>query len=87
MRETRLELTAEEEQLLARLARERGLSKADLLRRALALLAREDPAASTASGAVAEARRRAAAAAGRFRSVDGGSVQAHDDWLAEAYRA
>ena len=87
MRETRLELTAEEEQLLARLARERGLSKADLLRRALALLAREDPAASTASGEVAEVRRRVGAMAGGFGSADGGSVQAHDDWLVEAYRA
>jgi hypothetical protein len=81
-----VELTEEEERLLARLTRERGLSQDDLLHQALALLARDSVARRATGGDRAEVRRRAAAAAGRFRSAEGGSVRAHDDWLAEAYR-
>lgn len=84
---TQLELTEEEERLLARLAGERGLSREDLLHQALALLAREDAVSRAVHGDTTDVRRRAAAAAGRFRSADGGSVREHDDWLAEAYRA
>lgn len=77
MAEARIELTDDEERLLTRLARERGLSRAELLHEALALLGR---AATPPTPVVDdEVRRRAISVVGRFRSAEGGSVRSHDE--------
>jgi hypothetical protein len=77
MAEARIELTDEEERLLTRLARERGLSRADLLHEAVALLGRATP--PPAPVVDDEARRRALSVVGPFRSAEGGSVRSHSE--------
>ncbi|HEX5505099.1 MAG TPA: hypothetical protein VFW96_20960 [Thermomicrobiales bacterium] len=78
MAEARVELTDDEERLLTRLARERGLSSAELLHEALALLGRATP--PPAPVVDDEVGRRAVSVLGQFRSAEGGSVRSHDDW-------
>lgn len=85
MAEARVELTDDEERLLARLARERGLSRTELLHEALALLGRATP--PPAPVVDDEVRRRAVSVVGRFRSAEGGSVRSHDEWLMQAMAA
>jgi post-segregation antitoxin (ccd killing protein) len=77
---TQVQLTEEQARQLRRLAAERGVSVAQLIRESVeALLER------SAVSRDQELRRRAMAAAGRFRSGQGDIATRHDDYLVEAY--
>jgi predicted phage gp36 major capsid-like protein len=78
---TQVQLTEEQMRMLKRLAAERGVSVAELVRQSVDLFARS-------AGAVddQEQRRRALAIAGRFRSGRKDSAAEHDRYLHEAYR-
>lgn len=81
MLRTQIQLTEEQDRLLGDLSRERRLSKAELMRRAVdLLLAGEAP--GRGSG---EQRRRALAVAGSFRSGGCGAARRHDEALAGAF--
>lgn len=81
MLRTQVQLTEEQDRLLENLSRERRVSKAELVRRAVdLLLSREAPGRSP------EARReRALAVVGSFRSGGRDTARGHDEALAEAY--
>jgi 16S rRNA U516 pseudouridylate synthase RsuA-like enzyme len=77
---TQVQLTEEQARQLRRLAAERGVSVAQLIRESVeALLER------SAVSRDQELRRRAMAAAGRFRSGQRDIAARHDDYLVEAY--
>jgi hypothetical protein len=81
MLRTQVQLTEEQDRLLGELGRERRVSKAELVRRAVdLLLASEAPGRGTE-----EQRRRALAVAGRFRSGGRDGSRRHDAALAEAF--
>lgn len=77
---TQIQLTEEQSRALKSLAARQGKSVADLIRQSVDYLIR-------AAGAIdmAERRRRALAAAGRFHSGDSDLSMEHDRYLAEAY--
>lgn len=77
---TQIQLTEEQSRALKALAARQGKSVADLIRQSVDYLIR-------AAGAIdmAERRRRALAAAGRFHSGDSDLSMEHDRYLAEAY--
>ncbi len=78
---TQVQLTDEQARRLRRLAAEQEISLAELVRRGVDLVA------GSAGGAdPAERRRRALAAAGKFRSGRRDLARRHDDRLAEAYQ-
>ncbi len=78
---TQVQLTEEQDRLLGELGRERRVSKAELVRRAVdLLLAGEAPGRGTE-----EQRRRALAVTGRFRSGGRDGARQHDAALAEAF--
>jgi len=78
---TQIQLTEEQARLAKDLAAERQVSMAEVIRDGLDQLT-----CSRAYGvAPAERRRRALAAAGRFRSGSADGSAAHDSHLAEAY--
>jgi Arc/MetJ-type ribon-helix-helix transcriptional regulator len=79
---TQVQLTQEQMRMLKRLATERGVSVAELVRRSVDLLARS-------AGAVddREQRRRALAIGGRFRSGRKDLAAEHDRHLAEPYQS
>jgi hypothetical protein len=76
---TQIQITEEQAQKLKALAARQHLSMAELIRRGVDKLLEHsiDPD---------EQRRKAIAAAGRFRSGQGDVSTRHDDHLAEAYR-
>lgn len=83
MLRTQVQLTEEQDRLLEDLGRERRVSKAELVRRAVdLLLAREAPGRGSE-----EQRLRALSVTGRFRSGDGSVARRHDAALAEAFAA
>jgi len=77
---TQVQLTEAHMRLLKRLAAERGVSVAELIRQSVDLFARN-------AGVVddQEQRRRALAIAGRFRSGQKDLAAEHDRYLDEAY--
>lgn len=81
MRKTQILVSEEQMRRLRELAARRGVSVAQIVREALdEVLSRRslrDPS---------EVRRKAAAAAGRFRSGSRDVAQRHDDYLSEAFR-
>jgi len=80
MLRTQIQLTEEQSQELKALAAERRISVAELIRQAAEDLLRE-----TSTLSRAEMKRRAMAAAGRFRSGEKDLSTGHDDHLAEIY--
>ena len=78
---TQIQLTDEQSAVLKRVAREEGVSMAELIRRGVDLYLD-----ATAGAGEDERRRRALEAAGRFRSGAGDLSSRHDQHLAEAYR-
>lgn len=77
---TQIQLTEEQVAVLKRMAVVQHVSMAEIIRKAVDLIAR--------TGTVPDAniqRQRAAAAAGRFHSGCGDLAQHHDRYLAEAY--
>ena len=78
---TQIQLTEEQAKAIKTLAMKRNTSVAELIRRSV------DELLQKAVGAdLAERRRRALAAAGRFHSGKTDISTNHDDYLAEAYR-
>jgi predicted DNA-binding protein len=77
MERTQISLTAEQAQRLRRIAAERGISMAHLIREAV------DAYAVDSSSDRDERVRRAQAVAGRFRSGRSDISERHDDYLAE----
>ncbi|NOR83394.1 MAG: ribbon-helix-helix protein, CopG family [Ardenticatenales bacterium] len=78
---TQIQLTEEQAKAIKTLAMKRNTSVAELIRRSV------DELLQKAVGAdLAERRRRALAAAGRFHSGKTDISRNHDDYLAEAYR-
>jgi len=80
MQRTQIQLTEEQSQALKTLATERRISVAELIRQAAEDLLRQSSTLSRA-----EMKRRALAAAGRFRSGEKDLSTKHDDHLAEIY--
>lgn len=80
MQRTQIQLTEEQSQALKTLAAERRTSVAELIRQAT-----EDLLRQSANLSRAEMKRRALAAAGRFRSGRKDLSARHDDHLAEIY--
>jgi Ribbon-helix-helix domain len=80
MQRTQIQLTEEQSQALKTLAAERRISVAELIRQAAEDLLRQSFTVSRA-----EMKRRALAAAGRFRSGEKDLSTSHDDHLAEIY--
>lgn len=81
MLRTQVQFTEEQDRLLEDLSRDRRVSKAELVRRAVdLLLSYEAPGRSPE-----EQRERALAVAGRFRSGEHETARGHDAALAEAY--
>lgn len=81
MLRAQIQLTEEQDRLLGDLGRERRVSKAELVRRAVDLLLAEE-----ASGRGSEEqRRRALALAGRFRSDKDDTARRHDEALGDAF--
>jgi Ribbon-helix-helix protein, copG family len=79
---TQIQLTENQAERLRTLAAERGVSMAELIRKAVdALLA------GNAAVDVEESRRRALAVVGRFRSGTKDGSRSHDKHLAKAYGA
>ena len=77
---TQIQLTEEQSKALKRLAAEQGTSVAELIRRSV------DRYLRTTEGVSAEERRRRAiAAAGKYRSGRPDVAVEHDRYLAEAY--
>lgn len=79
---TQVQLTEEQARRLRELAARRGVSVAQLIRESV-----EELIGHSAGPGVEERRRRAIAAAGRFRSGRGDVSARHDDYLVEAYEA
>ena len=77
---TQIQLTEEQSQALKQLASERRVSVAELIRQATENLLRESLTRDRA-----ELKRRALAAAGRFRSGEKDLSTRHDDYLARIY--
>jgi hypothetical protein len=77
---TQIQLTEEQSQALKQLASERRVSVAELIRQAAENLWRESSTRDRA-----ELKRRALAAAGRFRSGEKDLSTRHDDYLAKIY--
>lgn len=77
---TQVQLTAEQSRALRRLASARGVPVALLIREGVDLLV-----GSSRTADDTDRRRRALAAAGRFRSSLGNLAQEHDRHLADAY--
>ena len=80
MLRTQIQLTEEQDRLLGELGRERRVSKAELVRRAVDLLL----AGEARGREMEEQRRRALAVAGRFRSGEREVARRHDAALAGA---
>lgn len=78
---TQVQLTDDQMRTLKRLAAERGISVAELVRQGVDLLVRH-----AGVGNHEEQRRRALAATGRFRSGLGDLATEHDRYLAQAAR-
>ncbi len=78
---TQIQLTKEQADRLKKLAAERRLSVARLIRQAVEALIK-----SSAAVGDEERRKRAIAAAGRFRSGVSDLSTAHDKYLNEAYK-
>ena len=76
---TQIQLTKEQLAALKRLAAERGVSVAELVRQGVEVVLRE------ASTDLEERRRRAMSIAGKFRSGLTDLSVRHDDYLAEIY--
>lgn len=81
MLKTQIMVSEEQLRRLRELARARGVSVAQLVREAL-----DDALARHGVRDAGELRRKAAAAAGRFRSGRRDGAERHDDHLAEAFR-
>jgi ABC-type taurine transport system substrate-binding protein len=79
---TQIQLTEEQAQALKTLAAARRTSVADLIRQSVDEWLRQ-----TIGMDLAERRRRAIAAAGRFLSGQADISSRHDDYLAEVYQA
>jgi len=79
---TQIQLTEEQARALKALAAAHRVSVAELIRQSV-----DDLLRKTVSVDVAERRRRAIAAAGRFRSGQTDISAYHDDYLTEAYKA
>lgn len=77
---TQIQLTEEQSRALKSLASQRNVSVAELIRQSVDSLIR-----SSAGLSDEERRRRAIAAAGKFRSGQMNIATHHDDYLAEAY--
>lgn len=78
---TQIQLTESQVATLKRMAKRRHTSMAEVIREAVDYFAKTGEIASSE-----EARKRAAAAAGRLGSGLGDLAERHDDYLAEAYR-
>jgi hypothetical protein len=78
---TQIQLTEEQAQALKALAAARRTSVAELIRQCV-----DDLLRRTTDVGMAERRRRAIAAAGRFHSSRTDISTNHDDYLVEAYR-
>ncbi len=78
---TQIQLTKEQADRLKKVAAKRHLSVAKLIRQAVDALIRSNAAIEDE-----ERRRRAIAAAGRFRSGVADLSTAHDKYLSEAYK-
>lgn len=78
---TQIQLTKEQADRLKKVAAKRHLSVAKLIRQAVDALIRSNAAIEDE-----ERRRRAIAAAGRFRSGVSDLSTAHDKYLSEAYK-
>jgi hypothetical protein len=77
---TQIQLTEEQSHTLKALAAQRGVSVAELIRQSVDSLIRSSTGVSEE-----ERRRRAIAAAGKFRSGQNDIATHHDDYLTEAY--
>jgi hypothetical protein len=77
---TQIQLTEEQSHTLKSLAAQRGVSVAELIRQSVDSLIR-----SATSVSDEERRRRAIAAAGKFRSGQTDIAAHHDDYLIESY--
>lgn len=79
---TQVQLTEEQMRTLRKLAAERGISMAELVRQAVNMLVQADNAVPSE-----ERRRRALDAVGRFASGHRDISAKHDEHLEEAYRS
>jgi hypothetical protein len=78
---TQIQLTEQQAELLKAAAARRGVSMAELVRQSIDHLLER-----TGVPSPKELRRKAAAAAGRFRSAQGDVSTRHDDHLADALK-
>lgn len=81
MRKTQILISDEQMRRLRELAARRGVSVAQIVREAL-----DEALNRSILRDASEARRKAAAAAGRFRSGCRDVARRHDDYLSEAFR-
>ncbi len=77
---TQIQLTEQQAAMLRRLAAQRGVSMAELIRQSIDGLLRK-----TGERAPEELRQRAAKVTGRFRSGTRDGAVRHDDYLSEAF--
>ena len=83
MLRTQVQLTEEQDRRLEEIGRERSLSKAELIRRAINRFLAQEAGGPTPE----ERRQRALAVVGKYRSGYTDTAEHHDAVLAEAYRA
>lgn len=81
MRRTQIQLTEEQSETLIKLARLKGLSIAELIRRSITQYLR-----MLGTISFEEQKRRAIAVAGRFSSSSGDISTKHDKYLVEAFK-
>lgn len=77
---TQIQLTEEQARRIKRIAASRGLSMAEIIRKAVDEVIRSD-----AGGGAGERRKRAAEAVGRFRSGKKDVSEKHDTYLSETF--
>lgn len=81
MLRTQVQITEQQDRLLEDIGRERRVSKAELIRRAVDLMLEREGMGRNPD----EQRERALALAGRFRSGRTDTARRHDEVLSEAY--
>ena len=82
MTRTQIQLTDEQLVLLKKISARKGISVAELVRRGVDIVLSQETVSD-----LSEPRKKALAAAGKFRSGKSDVAEKHDKYLAEAYRS